>query len=70
MYSSTFDFQLRSKKHSIPQSRNIAGLKAKMLSLLPFIIVIPSAWGVMVIDVGNGHGDTSSNPGRDWLHFI
>ena len=27
------------------------------------------ARGVMVIVVGNGHGDTSSNPGRDWLHF-
>ena len=26
-------------------------------------------YGVMVIVVGNGHGDTSSNPGRDWLHF-
>ena len=25
--------------------------------------------GVMVIIVGNGHGDTSSNPGRDWLPF-
>ena len=25
--------------------------------------------GVIVIAVGNGHGDTSSNPGRDWLHF-
>ena len=24
---------------------------------------------VMVITVGNGHGDTSSNPGRDRLHF-
>ena len=24
------------------------------------------AGGVMVIVVGNGHGDTSSNPGRDW----
>ena len=23
----------------------------------------------MVIVVGNGHGDTSSNPGRDWLHL-
>ena len=21
----------------------------------------------MVIVVGNGHGDTNSNPGRDWL---
>ena len=28
-----------------------------------------SAHGVMVTVAGNGHGDTSSNPGRDWLHF-
>ena len=27
------------------------------------------ARGVMVIVVENGHGDTSSNPGRGWLHF-
>ena len=27
------------------------------------------ACGVMVIVVGNGHGDISSNPGPDWLHF-
>ena len=27
------------------------------------------ARGVVVIVVRNGHGDTSSNPGRDWLHF-
>ena len=27
------------------------------------------ARGVMVIVVENGHGDASSNPGRDWLHF-
>ena len=26
---------------------------------------IGGACGVMVIVVGNGHGDTSSNPGRD-----
>ena len=25
--------------------------------------------GVMIIVVGNGHDDTSSNPGRDQLHF-
>ena len=25
--------------------------------------------GVMVIVVGNGHGDSSSNPGWEWLHF-
>ena len=27
------------------------------------------ARGVMVIVVGNGHSDSSSNPGREWLHF-
>ena len=27
------------------------------------------ARGVVVIAVGNEHGDTSSNPGWDWLHF-
>ena len=27
------------------------------------------ARGVMVIVTGYGHGDTSSNPGPDWLHF-
>ena len=25
--------------------------------------------GVMVIVAGYGHGDTSSNPGPDWLNF-
>ena len=30
---------------------------------------IGGARGVMVIVVGNGHDDTSSNPGRDWPHF-
>ena len=29
------------------------------------IIILGGARGVMVIVVGNGHGDTSSNPGRD-----
>ena len=32
-------------------------------------IHIGAACGVMVIVVGNAYGDTSSNPGRDWLHF-
>ena len=27
------------------------------------------AHGVMVIIIGNGHGDTSSNPGWNWWHF-
>ena len=30
---------------------------------------IGGARGVMVIVVGNGHDDSSSNPGRDWLYF-
>ena len=33
------------------------------------VIVCGGACGVMVIVVGNEHSDTSSNPGRDWLHF-
>ena len=33
------------------------------------ISLLGGARGVMVIVAGNGHGDTSSNPGRDWLHF-
>ena len=28
-----------------------------------------TARGVIVIVVGNGYDDTSSNPGRDWLYF-
>ena len=27
------------------------------------------ACGAMFIVGRNGHGDTSSNPGRDWSHF-
>ena len=30
-----------------------------------YILYNGGARGVMVIFVGNGHGDTSSNPGRD-----
>ena len=33
------------------------------------VILKGSARGIIVIVVGSGHGDTSSNPGRDWLHF-
>ena len=29
------------------------------------VTIFEGARGVMVIVVGNGHGDTSSNPGRD-----
>ena len=33
------------------------------------VCILAGARGVMVIIVGNEHSDTSSNPGRDWLHF-
>ena len=46
-------------------------------SLLPLCSVLVyhryidhgGARGVMVIVIGNGHGDMSSIPGHDWLHF-
>ena len=37
--------------------------------MLLLVTYMGGACGVMVIVVGNGHGDTSSNPGRDWFHF-
>ena len=41
------------------------------LSLYIYIYIsqLGGTSGVMVIVVGNGHGDTSSNPERYWLHF-
>ena len=48
-------------------------LFAYYLYLVHIICIRCDAWwgarSVMVIVVVNGHGDTSSNPGRDWLHF-
>ena len=32
-------------------------------------ILLGGARGVMVFVVGYGHGDMSSNPEWDWLHF-
>ena len=32
-------------------------------------MIVSSTHGVMVIVIGNGHCDTSSDPGWDWLHF-
>ena len=37
--------------------------------LITIIYKVGGARGVTVIVVGNGHGDTSSNPGREQLHF-
>ena len=38
-------------------------------SIQPITYTFGGARGVVVIVVGNEHGDTSSNPGREWLHF-
>ena len=42
---------------------------------MPYVVLKPTkpnnegARGVMIILAGCGHADTSSNPGRNWLHF-
>ena len=38
--------------------------RVKVIACIEF--ELGGARGVMVIVVGNGHGDTSSNPGQDW----
>ena len=40
-------------------------MSAVCIFILPAADWSGAACGVMVIIVGNGHGDTSSNPGRD-----
>ena len=40
--------------------------EAPMSSVCIVIYWSGGARGVMVIVGGNGHGDTSSNPGQDW----
>ena len=54
------------KVANMPDSDSIVR-KSELQSL--YYLHFAGARGVMVIVVGNGHGDTSSNPGRDWLHF-
>ena len=41
------------------------------LQVVSFVLVIKinKILITVVVVIGNGHGDTSSNPGRDWLHF-
>ena len=47
------------------------GLLHKALEWKPHhkVLFYGGASGVVVIAVGNEHGDTSSIPGRYWLHF-
>ena len=44
-------------------------LNTRLIKLISIKFTNGGARGVMVIVVGNGHGDSSSNPGREWLHF-
>ena len=55
------------KKNS---SRNINKLEVKKeWTIFQSICRLGGARGVMVIVVGNEHGVSRSNPGRDWLRF-
>ena len=53
--------------HDVFQMTTIALVSVKKNHY--YINYLGGACGVIVIVVGNGHGDTSLNPGRDWLHF-
>ena len=59
---------------SFYQFAQLCNNRVKIIGLGLFVFYCPStivggACGVMVIVVRNGHGETSSNPGRDWLHI-
>ena len=41
-----------------------------MMKSEDYIKILDGAHGVMVIIIGNEHGNMSSNPGQDWMHFI
>ena len=41
----------------------------QVFSAISILCYLPVVEIVVVIVVGNGHGETSSDPGRDWLHF-
>ena len=47
----------------------IVAMFVTIYNWLIFDDLLKGACGVMVIVEWNGHGDTSSNPGLDWLHF-
>ena len=45
-------------------------LYCKCILKMPVLYcILGGACGVMVIIMGNGHGDTTSTPRGDWLHF-
>ena len=56
--------------HKIYNSDSILFIKIYQVAKIHIKIIYKGgARGVMVFVIGNGHADTSSNPGRDWLHF-
>ena len=61
------------KSHDTQDIRYILSCTCIEAKILPYIVhyhtIDGGARGVVVIAVGNEHGHTSSNPGRDWLHF-
>ena len=63
----TFDIITFNGYHFRDQTIGI--IWSSFVPLFNGISLFGGARGVMVIVVGNGHGDISSNPGRDWLHF-
>ena len=58
-------------RHPVYQPSILVGylIPKQFLSKNNISTICGGARGVMVIVVGIGHGDTSSNPGPDWLHF-
>ena len=51
------------------KNSKIKGWAEKFIDWKVYMMIIRGARGVMVIVVGNVHGDTSWNPGQDWLHL-
>ena len=56
-------------KWQVTTEEEVKTFRGILVTVSFFFGGVGGARGVMVIVVGNEHGDTSSNPGRDWLHF-
>ena len=69
-YTITFKYELLAISSNVQAIQDDDRFKTPVIIYtLETIYQIANARGVMVIVVGNGHGDTSSNPWHDWLHF-
>ena len=55
--------------HSDEQTTNFVTMIYRYIIDYWYYLIFITSNGVMVIVAGYGHGDTSSNPGPDWLHF-